>query len=240
MTDRPEDDGVSDYEIHRLYENVTEQDADVVLRLETRISALTTERDQAVTEANNALRAMHRSDEEVDRLRAERDRLREEREALLSWCDLNPEWYARAVAEMLRDGSFSASPPEQERALGISARFWTNLETLYREALAALTASRAELEQARAERDKLKRAVVAFSDMGLAHRDWTEHVGAHDGATDQEMHGFDRCTNCGKVNVHWPDCAINVNARHGCTCVAPDGSRAALSPPPPEQPGDDE
>jgi uncharacterized coiled-coil DUF342 family protein len=30
-----------------------------------------------------------------------------EREALLSWCDLNPEWYARAVAEMLRDGAFA-------------------------------------------------------------------------------------------------------------------------------------
>jgi hypothetical protein len=79
--------------------------------------------------------------------------------------------------------------------------------------------------QAERDRDRLKEAVRAFGDMGLARRDWTEHVGNHDGASEQEMNGFDRCTNCGKVNVHWPECAINVNARHGCTCVASNGAR---------------
>jgi len=94
----------------------------------------------------------------------------------------------------------------------------------YYEALARIEA---QVQRLTEDRDKLKTAIVSFSDMGLVHRDWSQHVGVHDGATDQEMHGFDRCTNCGRVNVHWPECAINVNARHGCTCVAADGSRAA-------------
>lgn len=49
----------------------------------------------------------------TDRAEQENATLRVERAELLAWCDLNPDWYARTVAEMLRDGSFLTTPDQE-------------------------------------------------------------------------------------------------------------------------------